>query len=395
MDVAANAERSINGVEQRTVNCTHFDTNIHAARRVRSPAGSSGYLLRMTNGLDHEPPSSQSNEKVSGVERDEGAQITLHFPGNWLGTVLRLLITAVLLIVFFVRYSPTDLFDQLGGQLIPLAAAGMGLIFVALALNAARWILIARGLGAPLTAIDGIVLVLVGHFFNLMLPTSVGGDIVRVWGARKAGLRLKDAVTSVFFDRICGMITLAVLSIVGIAFLTSRLDSRILIGLAAMLVTGGVFGILILFNRHRVPLAWRQGTVWSALAKLVDSAIELLSRPLVAAGAIALSFLLQGSMLYLTFVLARAFGAELTLFDALTVVPAVLLLANLPISIGGWGIREASLAGGFAFLGLPIDVAIATSILIGLLNLLAGLPGAVLFVLRWGVRAFNSGSSAF
>jgi uncharacterized membrane protein YbhN (UPF0104 family) len=75
----------------------------------------------------------------------------------------------------------------------------------------------------------------------------------------------------------------------------------------------------------------------------------------MAAGAVALSSLVHASALYLTAIIARAFGAELSLIDALTIVPAVMLISNLPISIGGWGVREVGFAGGFSLLGLPVE----------------------------------------
>jgi hypothetical protein len=58
------------------------------------------------------------------------------------------------------------------------------------------------------------------------------------------------------------------------------------------------------------------------------------------------------------------------------VVPTIILIASLPISIGGWGVREAALAVGFSALGQPASVAVATSLIIGLANLVSALPGA-------------------
>jgi glycosyltransferase 2 family protein len=351
----------------------------------------------MTNVRGHERPG-ERDASALGSERGEAVGIPMAGSARRrrLWTLLRLLVTLVLLAVFFYRFSPVSLFEQLGWRrLIPLAAAGVALIALALVLNATRWVLVARGIGAPLAAVQGMVLTLVGHFFSQLLPTSVGGDVVRVWGARCAGLRLRDAVSSVLFDRLCGVTTLACLIVVGMPFLAIRLDSGLPLAIAAMLAVVAALGIVALVNLHRLPTAWRHLPVCKTLAELAGSAAELLSsRPRVAAGAVALSLFAHVSALYLTAILARGFDTKLSLLDALTIVPAVMLLSNLPISIGGWGVREAGLAGGFSLLGLPIDAAVGTSILIGLLNLLAALPGGALFVARWGTHTLNPHSAA-
>ena len=85
---------------------------------------------------------------------------------------------------------------------------------------------------------------------------------------------------------------------------------------------------------------------------------------------------MHGSNLVLTAAVANQLGADISLLEVLLVVPTIILIASLPISIGGWGVREAALAVRFSGLGQPASVAVVTSLIIGLANLVSALPGA-------------------
>lgn len=92
---------------------------------------------------------------------------------------------------------------------------------------------------------------------------------------------------------------------------------------------------------------------------------------------------MHGTTLILTATIANQLGAHVSLLDVLLVMPTVMLVASLPNSVGGWGVREAGLAVAFTALGQPASVAVATSVIIGLGNVISALPGA----LAWGLLA--------
>ena len=73
-----------------------------------------------------------------------------------------------------------------------------------------------------------------------------------------------------------------------------------------------------------------------------------MAAPLLTGLALLVSFAMHGSNLVLTAALANQLGADISLLDVLLVVPTIILIASLPISIGGWGVREAALAVGFS-----------------------------------------------
>jgi uncharacterized membrane protein YbhN (UPF0104 family) len=154
-----------------------------------------------------------------------------------------------------------------------------------------------------------------------------------------------------------------------------------------------IVGFWALANIHRLGLLRKMGWIATFLRDLSVNAAQLIRQPAKAFQAFGLSLMVHAAVVYLSFLIANALGAPLTFLDAFLILPTVLFISSLPISIAGWGVREAGLAGGFLLLGLPGDAAVATSILIGLISMIGGLPGAVLFLFEEN-RGQLSASSA-
>ncbi|MBE9556580.1 MAG: flippase-like domain-containing protein, partial [Proteobacteria bacterium] len=77
-------------------------------------------------------------------------------------------------------------------------------------------------------------------------------------------------------------------------------------------------------------------------------------------------------------------GLNVGLFESLVLVPAVILLSTVPVSIGGWGLREGLMVVALGLAGVPADAALSVSILFGLAMIVAGLPGGVLWLMAGG-----------
>lgn len=306
----------------------------------------------------------------------------------WL--LVRVSVSLALLFALLYRFSPAVLFAQLSWDSLPALFGGLMLVFLAITLNALRWTLIIKGMGATITTLRCMAITLVGHFFSQLLPTSVGGDVVRIWSVRQQGLTTRDAISSVLIDRLSGVAMQGGMLLAGLPFIARELDSRLSVAAALCAATAIPVGVIALLNLHRMPERWHRFLGIRQLIELSSIFAVLLRRPILVAAILALSLAVQMASLLLTISLARVFGAHLSFLDALTIVPAVILISNLPISIGGWGVREAGLAAGFSLLGLPTGAAISSSIVVGILNLIAGLPGGLIFASRWGLQGIRS-----
>ncbi|MHB0954002.1 MAG: lysylphosphatidylglycerol synthase transmembrane domain-containing protein [Allorhizobium sp.] len=299
---------------------------------------------------------------------------------RYLSFGLRLVLTIVLLGMVLRNMDFGSIKEGLQGNLGPALALSFGLLLFALALSSLRWILVSRIIGVNLELANAVPIVLIGHFFNQLLPTSFGGDAMRGWCLWRQGTTLQQSFASVLFDRLVGLVALILLVVAGLPLLGLRLGTPLPLVLSVSIVIAGAIGLILLFNLHRVPDSVRRLRVWSLLEKLSDYTRKLLKAPAISLTGLTLSLAVHASALYTTAIISDALGAPLPMIDALLIVPTVLVLTALPLSIGGWGIREVGLAGGFTLLGFDPSVAVTTSVLFGAINIAGGILGGLVFV---------------
>jgi glycosyltransferase 2 family protein len=257
-----------------------------------------------------------------------------------------------------------------------LLFAASAVLVVVVGLNAVRWVVIARTCELRLPWGRSLQWTMIGHFFNQIFPSSIGGDVVRGVLAGRGSGDIGGTVTSIALDRLAGFVALLALIAVGQPLLLARLNDASLSRLALAVVLVGLGAVIAPFVLARVFGRHLPGRLQEAVRRFSDDAYRLIASPLLACTALLIALVMHGSNLVLTAAIANQLGATVSLLDVLLVVPTVVLIASLPISIGGWGVREAALAVGFTALGQPASVAVATSLVIGMANLISGLPGA-------------------
>jgi glycosyltransferase 2 family protein len=295
--------------------------------------------------------------------------------------------------------------DRFGGREVPRIAFGLptlvgrlarsaptvalvlgGLVALAL-LTAWRWRWLVRALGLALSASEAVRYTFYGIFFNLFVPGSTGGDVVKAWYAARRTGRATKAVVSVLVDRLVGLFAL-VLFAAAVLFVARDREGfatpRVLVG--AVLGGAVVAGVLVLSRRvrralglsavlRRLPLQ----RVWTE----VDAAVRLYRAH---AGSLVLGLLVSlvnhAGTASCAWLLARALGLrEVGLSDCLALIPVVSLLSAIPLLPGGWGVGEMAFAAFFVPLGLAPSEAVAWSIVFRLSILASGLPGAALWLL--------------
>lgn len=271
----------------------------------------------------------------------------------------------------------TQEYDFLGEAVILLLAQ-----FI---LGALRWHMILRAIaddGAPpLTLLPAIKLYYISIFFNNCLPGTVGGDVVRVWLAKAQHMSLSIAIHSVVIDRLIALLALGLLVLITLPFMAHMLGvDPWLVWLAVIIVA--VLGLLGLYAIHvickRLP-NWRLAQ-W--IGYFLASLKMLWVRPFMSLSSLAYAMVAHGCFSLCCYVLAQSLHIDLSLSDALTLMPLVLLISIMPLSIGGWGVREVGMVGMLALAGVPAAQATLMGIEIGLLNIILTLPAGILWLIQ-------------
>jgi uncharacterized membrane protein YbhN (UPF0104 family) len=260
----------------------------------------------------------------------------------------------------------------------PLAAAvGLGLTWRALA--ATRWLLAARALGVPLVWPQAYAEYLRSELLNQVLPGAVLGDLDR---ARRHGqdVGMLAAARAVALERVVGQVVLLAAAGVALGFRPELLlrvahgaDARTVAVLALAAVVATTAGVLLC-------QPWRRGSGGvpgrEAAARAAPAPRPARLVPVVAA-ALGLSIGVLACFVALFVVAAGATGPATPVDELVPTVLVVLLLAGVPLSVAGWGAREAGAALCFAAVGLSAADGVAAAVGYGLLSLVAALPGLV------------------
>jgi uncharacterized membrane protein YbhN (UPF0104 family) len=249
---------------------------------------------------------------------------------------------------------------------VRLWLAALGVYVFSQVVSTVRWLLLARSLGIAGGFWRFSAYYLIGMFFNLVLPTSVGGDVVRVWylarqgGPAPATGRSTAAALSVFIDRANGLAVLIVLACAAVALYPAHLEGWITAAVASMgaaLLAG--LAVLPLLPRLRPRLAGRP-----RLAQVVDGAVLCLGHRRLMVAVTLLSLVVQVAGVLLTWLVARGLGLDLSLAYSCILATVVSVLTLLPVSVNGMGLREA----GTAVLLAPLGVGTARAVTLGLLT---------------------------
>jgi glycosyltransferase 2 family protein len=215
-----------------------------------------------------------------------------------------------------------------------------------------------------------------GMFFNQGLPTSVGGDAVRVLDVAKKGFRKRDVLYGVMVDRVVGLGALLCLSLFAYLIKPHLLPLQVYRPLL-LLVSAGLGGFLLLFIVGKS--GWLRRYPALGLFHIITDRLYSIfhTRRILLVGLSLLIPLLAMLGFYAT---GKAFGLDFDLLVYMAIVPLAIVLTVIPVSIAGWGVREGALVWLFSLLGANKTIVLAMSLFYGLTLIVVSLPGLVVFL---------------
>ncbi len=231
---------------------------------------------------------------------------------------------------------------------------------------------------------DALKVSFVALWFNQLLPTGMGGDVVRALLLAKTCGRTR-IILSALLDRVLGLLWMVLMvSFFVPMILTSRLGAEvtIAINIACVIV------LIISFSPMWIKARLCKITTIKQLHS-VCRFLSLLGRAMrmviLTSTSYKLLFYLALSFFpYVIYVslLGESFGLELTLLEYVAVVPVIFIAMQFPISIGGWGVRELASLYVFSYMGISEEVAVIMSVLYGFGLLITSIPGNFFWIYR-------------
>jgi len=298
---------------------------------------------------------------------------------------LRLLVLAALMALLFRLVDGGETLAALRNAGLAPLAAGVLLVQVQIVLSGVRWRITAKRLMVPLTLGTAVREYYVATFLNQVLPGGVAGDAVRAVRNRDTGAdgapRWRPVVRSVVLERAAGQIVFFAVAALGVllapALLSRTLPDALETAVALPIAVAALLGVGVAAATRVGPAALRR-----ALADLGPDIAEAFFARGVWATQIALSVVIVSSYIAVFALAGASLGADVPALAWITIAPLVLVSMLIPVSIGGWGVREGAAAALFPLAGVDASIGLAIAILYGLTSLAGSLPGLALLFLR-------------
>jgi uncharacterized protein (TIRG00374 family) len=299
----------------------------------------------------------------------------------------KLCVSALLLAILFWRVDRPAFARTVQTLPLKVVLGCIGLYILGYVISTFRWqrLLLAEGIHLPLWRLT--LVYFEAAFFNLFLPTLIGGDIVRGYAIYRITQGHNASIPSILVDRLSGFAALVGIALTALGLAYGRIrDPQVAVMLLAVATAFAVLITVLLHDRmkERVSNLLRIAGLMRFQVKL-QGMVEALQRYRGHRRALGQAILLSALLQALIIVTYYLIGASLNLGVPITYffvyVPLITVAAMLPVSVAGLGVREGSAVYFFAKVGVDSATALTMSLTWFSLTLIVSGLGGLAFLL--------------
>jgi uncharacterized protein (TIRG00374 family) len=304
----------------------------------------------------------------------------------------RIVISIILIVLLFKMIEPRAFWSALSKTNVIYLLIAFTWIFLDRVLMTYRFLLLLDPLKIRVPFWIVVKIFFISNFVGNFLPSNMASDVLRAYMFKRFGA-LTKIVSAFVVDRVIGSISKLALILIALV-LGSLFETEINALIRKALPWSILFllvcltGLIIILKRSwmkrfGILLGYKAGNhLFEKVGAFYDSCHAFKSYPGPVSKAFGISFINHIGSILKVYIVARALGIEVSLFYFFILLPIVHLLAMLPISINGLGIEEGGYVVIFTQLGVPLQEALALSLLLRALMILSTLPGAVYYMLE-------------
>jgi glycosyltransferase 2 family protein len=304
-------------------------------------------------------------------------------------SAIKIAVSAGLLALLFTRVDVARLWSVARQASAAWLGAALLLYLAMVLASAARWGILLRAQHVRLPFSFLTQSFLVATFFNNFLPSNIGGDVVRISDTAKAAGSKTLATTVVLIDRGLGLLGLALMAASG-----ASLMQRMAVGPVgpAMLWAGFGVGAIIATPALLMPetatkllkplRVFHRQWVDERLERLTYALTRFKETPAALAACFVGAVVVQGILVGFYVAIARSMNIPIGFAELAVIVPVSFIVQMVPVSVNGFGVREATFGFYFTRLGLPLESALLVSFVGAALIMLFSLSGGVAYLRR-------------
>ena len=313
---------------------------------------------------------------------------------NLVFNLIKIAVTLAIIVFLFSRVDIAVLVQHVARANGGVLLIALALYFFAIFLGAVKWQVLVHAQDLNISLGDLLAYSLVGLFFGNLLPSNVGGDVVRAYGLARVSGRAEAAAVSVLVDRLMGLVAFLGAAVVMAALAAATLTrgaelEQIEI---ATVVAAALFlcATALLFSRRvsqRVKWVFDFGPLKRVqpIAERIYHALQVYRHSY---RALALNLALSACIVVVTtfvwYAVALALGIDVSLFYFFLFNPLIAFVLLIPLSFNGLGPKEATAVFFFGLIGVSNELALSMSLIFHLLVVLTSLPGGLMW---WRERA--------
>ena len=303
--------------------------------------------------------------------------------------ILRLGVSALLLFLVFKQMDQQSAFAVMKGADKGMLCVSFLLFLASYVIAFWRWEMLLKTLKIDLPLRRIISPYAGGIFFNLFLPSTIGGDFMRSIDLGRYTKRPREVIATVFLDRLSGYAALVILALIAVCLGWGMGLLRDLSVIVAVGVIGILLGLILLVLYNNWVYAFintlldspKAGKLREAIKNLHEEIYKFRQHKGIIARNIILSLIVQGLNPIAVYLIAQAFGIHASIIYFFIFLPIISAITLLPISIGGLGLRDVTTVIFFAKIGVAKNMAFATSLTSFFFIALCGGIGGIIYVL--------------
>jgi len=307
---------------------------------------------------------------------------------KFLWLFFRVVVSGILITYLLYKVDIKSIFSSLNSVNLFWLALAFSLIFLGNLISGYRWqlLLTTQDIHIPLKTL--ISSLLVGRFFNNFLPSTIGGDIVRVYDTSKYSKNTAVSMTAILIERLTGFLALLLIAAFALVFGFHTIGYTFLLWVLIGFFSLILLLFLALFNAT-LSRQFRRIFDFRGLSRIkgkIDKVYQALNLYKSKRKDLLVTFLLglalQVAAVAHYYLIGLALGLNVSILYFFIIIPLVLLILLLPVSINGIGVRENAYVLFFGKIGVEGSISIALSWLAFGMILIIGIIGGVIYATR-------------
>ncbi|MCK4347822.1 MAG: flippase-like domain-containing protein [Thermoplasmatales archaeon] len=298
---------------------------------------------------------------------------------------LKILVSLVLIFYVFYKAGLPELIETLKGTDFFFLGLALSITPVLIFLSSWKWQILLSAQGSRVSLGRLYALYLVGYFFNNVMPSNVGGDIIRAYELGRYTHKEAESFASVFLERFTGLTVLIFLALIAFLIKVGSIgDARLTIVMG--IVLAGYIGIFpFILDQRAFNLIYKKARVrilkelMAKLQKVQSALMNYKGKNQALIFAMIISILFYMLAVVNVYLGCLAFGVQVSLAKLFIGVPIIMVISMLPISIGGIGLSEWAYFFIFTTLGITGSLGLSVALLMRAKAVVCGLLGGLFY----------------